>query len=46
MAMRAVGNESAKWRSGRECDRVGFIGPSGLGGKSAYALGYDEGVAT
>ena len=46
MARRAVGNESAKWRSGRERDRVGLTGPSGLGGKSAYALGDDEGVAT
>jgi hypothetical protein len=46
MAIRAVAKESAKWRSGRERDRVSLTGASALGGKGAYALGNDEGVAT
>lgn len=44
MAMRIVASESSKWRSGRRADRVGLIRPSGRGGKSADALGNEEGV--
>jgi len=37
--------ESAKWRSGRDLERVVAILPSSRGGKSADSLGDDEGVA-
>ena len=38
--------ESAKWRSGRARERTVGTRPGGRGGKSAEALGDDEGVAT
>src|SRR5579871_948173 len=45
IASRAVANESAKCRSGRDFDRTVWIVPSRRGGKSSNALGHDEGVA-
>src|SRR5882724_9396681 len=38
-------NESAKWRSGRDSDRVVWCLPSGRGGKTPREFGGDEGVA-
>src|SRR5271170_7824185 len=45
MASRAVMNESWKWRSGRERERVGLRSPSGRGGKAPHSFGNDERVA-
>jgi hypothetical protein len=45
MARRAVMKESAKWRSGRNRERTVSTSPGGRGGKSADALGDNEGVA-
>jgi len=38
-------NESAKWRSGRDSERVVSCVPSGRGGKTPREFGGDEGVA-
>src|SRR5580658_26589 len=46
IASRTVANESAKWRSGRDGERVLGTGPSGRGGKSAYSFGGHERIAT
>src|SRR5438552_18704105 len=43
--MRAVTNESGKWRSGREAVRTGRTLPSGRGGKTPHAFAEDECVA-
>src|SRR4051812_47396743 len=37
--------ESAKWRSGRDADRVGTSFPSGRGGKTPHPFRNDERVA-
>ena len=44
MARRAVMKESAKWRSGRDVDRVVRICAFGRGGKSAGAFSDHEGI--
>jgi hypothetical protein len=45
MASRTVMKLSWKWRSGLELLRVGFIRPSGRGGKIPHAFGDDERIA-
>ncbi len=45
MASLKVMKESAKWRSGREAERVVSHRPSGRGGETPHTFGDDERVA-